>query len=101
AYDTVVGFDATVDKFDWDYTVTNVVSRSAEVNAASVDSNFGTAIGDGVAPNTAVVLTASSGDLAGHKFLVGVGADQIYISGTDYVIDITGFTGTITTANFT
>jgi hypothetical protein len=49
----------------------------------------------------AAIVTADGGDLSGHVFLVvNRDADSSYGPGVDYVIDITGYGGTLTTANF-
>ena len=49
-----------------------------------------------------MLLTADSGTLSGHTFLVvDVNGTAGYQSGSDYVIDVTGYTGTISTASFT
>src|SRR5262249_23223693 len=99
--DTVVGFDAAADKFDFDFAVTGVASKSNSISAASFDSDIGAAIRDTLSAGSAVVIPATGGDLAGHTFLVGLAdGDNVYNPGTDYVADITGITGTLTTRNF-
>jgi Ca2+-binding RTX toxin-like protein len=100
-HDTIVGFDAAADKIDFDFTVSGVVNKSTSVSAASFDSDIGSAINDVVPAQSAVVISATGGDLAGHTFLVGQAFGQgFYSPGNDYVIDITGYTGTLTTNNF-
>jgi hypothetical protein len=49
----------------------------------------------------AVLFAPDSGDLAGHTFLViDVNADGHYTAGADLVMDVTGYTGTMTVGEF-
>ena len=46
-------------------------------------------------------MHASGGDLIGHDFLiVDTNSNNVYNCGTDYVIDITGYTGTLDSGDF-
>ena len=50
----------------------------------------------------ATELTVTGGTLAGHIFLVVDGdGNATYDAGNDYVIDVTGHTGTIAPGDFT
>ncbi|MEI9885432.1 MAG: DUF4347 domain-containing protein [Rhizomicrobium sp.] len=97
-YDTIVGFDAAVDRFDLPGSVTGVdTAQSGDLSSASFDSDLGAVLGSGQAgelgANHAVLYTATGGTLNAHLFLV-VDADGIagYQSGADFVFDITGAT---------
>ncbi|HEX2594666.1 MAG TPA: bluetail domain-containing putative surface protein, partial [Rhizomicrobium sp.] len=72
---TITAFDAAVDH---------------SLSSASFTSDL-QAIGANLHQDHAVVFTASSGDLAGHRFLL-IGADGTvgYNAGTDWVIEIDG-----------
>jgi hypothetical protein len=71
------------------------------VDSATFDSNLGGAGDDALPGHQAWVVHASGGDLIGHDFLVvDVNGNAQYNAGTDYVIDITGYTGTITAGDF-
>jgi hypothetical protein len=97
-HDTVVKLDANEDRFDVDLAVTNVVTKSGTLNTATFDSDMGTAINDWTG---AVVLTVTGGDLIGHTFLViDANGNVSYDAGTDHVIDITGYSGTLDAADF-
>jgi Ca2+-binding RTX toxin-like protein len=102
-YDKVTDFDAATDLFDFTFSVTGVAApRNGTVNAATFDADMGAAIGDTIGTSQAIVLSVTGGDLNGRSFLaVDADANGFYEGGNDIVIDITGFTGTITTGNFT
>ena len=102
-YDTVSGFDADgSDLFDTTATVTAVAAFSHAVSAATFDADMGAAFGDGLYTGTAAVLHVDGGDLMDHDFLVinPTSSHPYYEAGTAYVIDITGYTGTIDTGDF-
>lgn len=98
-YDTIADFAAGTDQIDVATTVTSIFTVSGTVNSATFDTdlhNLGAVEYQG-----ATVLTVTGGDLTGHTFLVIDGdGDDVYTGGQDYVIDITGYTGTITTGDF-
>ncbi|MBV9989990.1 MAG: hypothetical protein JOZ72_01740 [Alphaproteobacteria bacterium] len=99
-YDTVTDFAAGTDTFDFTTTVTQVYSASGSLDSGSSFDNelFGLNI---MHANGATELTVTGGTLAGHVFLVVDGdGNATYNAGSDYVIDITGHTGTITTGDF-
>ncbi|HEX4295088.1 MAG TPA: bluetail domain-containing putative surface protein, partial [Rhizomicrobium sp.] len=106
-YDTIVGFDAMRDQFVLNTSVTGI---NTAVNSGALDSgaNFNTELASDIGAgqlgaNHAVLFTASSGNLAGHTFLIvdtnGVAG---YQAGQDLVIDVTGghHLGTLSTSDF-
>jgi Ca2+-binding RTX toxin-like protein len=103
-HDTIVGFDAASDRFNLVgahpvLSVTGGVSGS--VSAASFDTDLFNVTTGHVTENGALIVTVSDGDMIGHTLLVVAGnGDSAYEAGLDYVFDITGYTGTITTGDF-
>lgn len=98
-YDTIKDFAAGTDKIDLPVAVTGVFADFGSVSSAS----FNTSIQfiDPMHVGGATVISASDGDLIGHTFLVVDGdGNTNYNPGVDYVMDITGFTGTFTTGDF-
>jgi Ca2+-binding RTX toxin-like protein len=103
AYDTIVGFDAKSDRFSLagDHSVLSVTTVLGPIDAANFDSDLHNITNGHVTAHGALIVTASDGDLIGHTFLVVDGnGDGAYEAGQDYVFDITGYTGTITTSDF-
>ena len=100
-YDTVY-FNADADKFDLNTTVAGYDgSHDATVSSASFDTDIGNAMNDYLSPHDAIVIHATAGDLIGHDFLiVDVNNNSNYDAGTDYVFDISYYTGTIDTGDF-
>jgi Ca2+-binding RTX toxin-like protein len=93
-HDVIVGFSATADAFDLDVTVTGISTEvtSGRLSTASFDANLASAIGSGqLAAGHAVLFTPTTGNLAGHTFLI-VDANGVagYQAGQDYVFDVTG-----------
>ena len=72
------------------------------LSTATFTSDLAAAVNaSNLAANHAVLFTADSGTLSGHTFLiVADGGGAGYQSAYDYVIDVTGYTGTLTTADF-
>jgi Ca2+-binding RTX toxin-like protein len=90
AYDTVVGFNfRNADVFDLPNAVTSTsVVSGGTLSAASFDANLASAMNSSVlSAYEAVMFTATSGDLAGQRFLV-VDSDGLagYSAGVDFVI---------------
>ncbi|HTQ14830.1 MAG TPA: calcium-binding protein [Rhizomicrobium sp.] len=105
-FDIVKGFDAAHDTFDLAGTpVTGIDAAVAggPLYAPHFDANLAAAIGAGqLQAGHAVLFTPSAGYLAGHTLLVvDANGTAGYQAGADYVIDVTGLTGTLSTANFT
>jgi hypothetical protein len=100
-YDTITDFAAGTDKFDTPTTVLAAVPLIAALDSGgSFDNELSTDIGNSLLLG-AVVLEVNGGTLINHTFLIvdGNGSGQ-YEGGFDYVIDITGYTGTITATDF-
>ena len=99
AHDTITDFAAGTDKIDLQAIVTGIFSVSGSINSANFDSDL--AALHPIQAQGATIVTVTGGDLNGHTLLVIDGnGDDIYTPGFDYVIDVTGYTGTITTGDF-
>ena len=103
-YDTITDFAAGTDKIDLPFTVAGFAgTENHSVSVASFDQDLLAAGGgdDNLHPFYARIVHASGGDLIGHDFLVvDANGNAQYDAGTDYVIDITGHTGTVTAGDF-
>lgn len=103
AYDTISGFNFDADQFNLAgaHSVSGFAATAATVSAATFDADIFAASAGHMAGDGALSITAILGDLTGHTFLVvDVNNDGIYVAGTDYVFDITGFTGTPDAGDF-
>ncbi|HEX3866842.1 MAG TPA: calcium-binding protein, partial [Gemmatimonadaceae bacterium] len=105
-YDTIAGFDASKDMIQLTGIevagLTEFTNRT--VSAATFDNDINNAIGaDSLTGQTPVIITTdASGDIKNQTLLiVDANGDDHYDSGSDYIIDITGYSGTLTAANFT
>ena len=100
--DHIFDFAAGTDTFDFGGIVGGFVN--GDINfGASFNSNIGNAFSDGVNlhGDHAWVVLATGGTAVGHSFLVvDTNNNAHYDSGADFVIDITGYTGTISAADF-
>ncbi len=102
-FDHVTDFTA-VDRFELESAVTGIdptVLRMS-LSLATFDTQLTAAVGaTQLHASHAVLVEPTTGDLHGHTFLVvdlnGVAG---YQSGQDLVVDVSGMTGTLTTANF-
>ncbi len=96
SHDTITDLNFNLDHIDLWFTVsgTDKAIKNVGLNAATLDSDLSTAVG-ALGSHHAVLVNASTGDLAGHTFLV-VNADGTagYHAGADVVIDVTGATNT-------
>ena len=100
--DTITDLDASADKIDLSVAVSAFDGTvNASVSTASFDANLAAAVNSVIGANEACLLHANAGDLANHDFLVidGNGSGN-YEAGSDFVIDITNFSGTITVGLF-
>jgi hypothetical protein len=102
-HDVVSGFDVSEDFFvfygntpgGFDGVLTGSVS------AATLDSDLHAITSGALVADHAWEVDVTSGDLSGHQFLiVDVNGNAQYDGGSDYLVDITGHTGTITAGNF-
>jgi Ca2+-binding RTX toxin-like protein len=105
AYDTLGNFDTATDSIDLapGFTVNTSIGNvaSGALSSATFDTDMGAAVGGALTSQTAVVFHANSGTLAGHVFLVvNPTGSNGYVSGADYVFDITGFSGAISSGDF-
>jgi hypothetical protein len=99
-HDTVADFNAGEDWFDFDRVVSGVQAFSGTVSSGgSFDSDLSSIFGDRIHFQSASVVSVNGGNLDGHTLLV-VTADTSYLAGSDYVVDITGFSGALTVSNF-
>jgi Ca2+-binding RTX toxin-like protein len=75
---------------------------TGSLSTPTFDSDLATDVGAGqLAAHHAMLFTADAGTLSGHTFLVvDENGTAGYQAGADLVIDVTGATGTLTTANF-
>ncbi len=100
-YDVIQAFDASADRLDVTTGVTTLNSASGAVDDSDFDGTLGTAIGGSLVANGAVLVTASGSDLSGHVYVVVDGdGNATYNAGADYVIEITGYSGTLAVGNF-
>ncbi|HWA92322.1 MAG TPA: bluetail domain-containing putative surface protein [Rhizomicrobium sp.] len=72
------------------------------ISLATFDGDLAAVIdGTALGAHHALLFTADGGDLAGHTFLVvDVDGNAGYQAGQDLVIDITGYSGALSTGNF-
>ena len=103
AHDVVSGFDAGEDFFVFFGTTVGGFdgTLTGSVSAATLDSDLHGITSGALGAGHAWEVDVTSGDLSGHQFLiVDVNGNAQYDGGSDYLIDITGHTGTITASNF-
>ncbi len=90
-YDTLVGFDASVDRIDLPFAVTSISAPvSGSLSLATFNQDLAAAIGAAqLGQGQAVMFTAIGGDMDGQTFLIvnGVSANG-YQAGTDYVFHL-------------
>jgi trimeric autotransporter adhesin len=102
-YDTLALWNFDADKLDLFTTVTAIASPvSGTINSGSFNTDMGVVINDNLAANNAILVTANGGNLNGTVFLVieGGGSGNGYDSGTDVVLNVTGFAGTLDIGDF-
>jgi hypothetical protein len=104
AHDIIFQANFTADSFNLASSISAIDTAvgSGTLSNASFDTDLANAVGAGqLAGHDAVLFTASAGDLSGHTFLVvDLNGTAGYQSGADLVIDVTGYTGTLTTGDF-
>jgi Ca2+-binding RTX toxin-like protein len=97
-HDFLLDFNADADLIDVQGNVTAVSTDSGTINSASFDADLASEANDWTG---AKVFTVTGGDLIGQVLLLlDRNGSNSYEVGTDYVIDITGLTGTIDTSDF-
>jgi Ca2+-binding RTX toxin-like protein len=98
AFDRIGGFNADADRIDVSIAISNVVSDSGTVNEATFDADLASQANDWVG---AKIFNVDGGDYIGKVFLlIDLNGSVSYEAGTDLVIDITGFSGTVDTSDF-
>lgn len=101
-FDRITDFNTAADKIQLSVAAIDPTVTSASINAAHFDNQLAHAVGASqLHAGDAVLVTPNVGYLSGHTLLV-VDANGVagYQAGEDYVIDVTGITGTLTTADF-
>ncbi|HWA92601.1 MAG TPA: calcium-binding protein [Rhizomicrobium sp.] len=100
-FDTIADFEASADKFglgNMATTVTGIYAASGSADTFDIDDDL--AALNAMHAGGATIVTVTGGNLNGHTLLMIDADDNARYSGSDYVFDITNYTGTITTANF-
>ena len=106
-YDTITDIDFSTDKIDppgANGIVTGVDTAivGGALSTATFDTDLAAAVNAGnLAVSHAVLFTADSGTLSGHTFLVvDENGTAGYQASADLVIDVTNYTGTLSTSSF-
>ncbi|HEX2591033.1 MAG TPA: calcium-binding protein [Rhizomicrobium sp.] len=100
--DQITDFDANNDVFLLPTVVTGIDSAvGGNVNSANFANSVANDVAGHLLADHAILVTATGGNLSGHTFLV-VDANGAagYQSAGDYVVDVTGMTGSLTTNDF-
>jgi Ca2+-binding RTX toxin-like protein len=103
-FDHVTDLSASTDRFELQTAVTGVDATviGGALSIATFDTQLAAAIGaTQLHLSHAVLFEPTTGDQHGHTFLV-VDSNGVagYQAGQDLVVDVSGMTGTLTTANF-
>ncbi len=100
SHDTITGFDAGVDKFDFGHAVTVDAGAGGALSASTMSQVLELAFA-GLQDNHAAVFTATGGSYNGSKFLVvDMNHTTGYQAGADIVVQLYGSIGTIDTDTF-
>jgi Ca2+-binding RTX toxin-like protein len=102
-YDTILGADLSVDRFDVPGTVNGIDTAvtSGTLSTTTFDSDMATALNGHLLASDAILFTPDSGELSGQTFLVvDLNGMAGYQSGADLVIHLSGYSGTPTTSDF-
>ena len=103
-FDRIADFNAGIDLFHMSVAVGAVDAEvmGGNLTATNFDANLSAALGaNQLHAGDAVLFQPSSGGLQSHLFLVvDANGTAGYQAGQDYVIDVTGLTGTFALANF-
>jgi Ca2+-binding RTX toxin-like protein len=85
AYDTIVGFDANTEKFDFIQRVTavNATIHGGSLTTANFDGDIGTAVNGHLGAYHAILFEPTSGDFAGSIFLIVDGNGIAGYNGSD------------------
>ena len=105
-YDKIAGVNFGIDRFDVSAAAGSILGINSAVSGSLSTATFNAALAadlpaGALGAHNAVLFTASAGTLAGQNFLVvDVNGVAGYQANLDLVINLTGTTGTLTTANF-
>ncbi|HSZ74839.1 MAG TPA: bluetail domain-containing putative surface protein, partial [Rhizomicrobium sp.] len=102
-YDTISNFNATVDKIQFPTVPAHLDTAvtSGSLSTATFNSDLHTDLAGHLAKGDAILFTASAGTLSGHTFLVvDANGSAGYQANADFVVDVTGHTGTFTLSDF-
>jgi Ca2+-binding RTX toxin-like protein len=98
-HDRVSNFVAGTDTFQLDVAVTGI--DAAVGGVVSSASDLQTLVSGQLQAHHAIVVNATGGSFSGHKFLIiDANATANYQVNQDYVIDVTGLSGVLTTGDF-
>ncbi len=96
--DVITDFNAAADTLQFDVEVTAVEAQIAGSASSAADMN---ALAASLDAGHAVLVDVTGGTLAGRLLLlVDANGSDGFQAGTDYCIDVTGMTGTLTVADF-
>jgi hypothetical protein len=99
-YDTIASAGGKFDLYGA-HVINNVDAGFGSVSTATFDNDIYIATTAVLGPGLATVVHATGGDLVGHEFLVvDVNGDFAYEPGTDYVFDVTNYSGLIDGSSF-
>jgi hypothetical protein len=102
-YDIVTDFNASGDKFAMPDTplAVDAMVASGTLSSGSFNTDVKNAVAGHLLANDAILFHATAGGLSGHTILVvDANGTAGYQSGADYVIDITGYSGTFDISDF-
>jgi Ca2+-binding RTX toxin-like protein len=92
-YDSLIGFDYTVDRIDLPFTVSGAAEHGmvGTINLATFDADMARIVDQDLNPYGLIeVTTDANSDIGGHVFLVvDADGDGAYQADHDYVIDVT------------
>jgi trimeric autotransporter adhesin len=99
--DHITNFDFDADKMQVLSLINSVGTVAGSLSSATFDDDMAAAVNAAALPNfRAVLFTANGGDLSGNSYVVvSIDGTAGYQSG-DFVIEVTGFTGTLSTDDF-
>lgn len=104
AHDKIKSFSGASDKIDLPSAVSGVDAavNTGQLSTATFNADLETAIGGAqLGVSHAVLFRPDTGDLAGERFLIVDANGQAgYQADQDFVIQMNGFSGPLTTANF-
>lgn len=105
-YDKIAGLNFSIDRFDVSAAAGSILAIDLPATGSLSTATFNVDLAAGLpaaklAAHDAALFTASAGTLSGQTFLV-IDANGVagYQANLDLVMNLTGATGTLTTANF-